>query len=145
MYRSMKHIFVFFQLLFIAFFFYFGTVFKPDWFLLVQIAGIVLGIWAIQSIGENNWSVYPIPNKESTVTKAGPYAYLRHPMYAALLLFMAGISLRSYGWFTWMMYGLLLFLLFLKIRLEEKQLVAKHPEYDEYKKRTKKRLIPYLW
>ncbi|MFB1004674.1 MAG: isoprenylcysteine carboxyl methyltransferase, partial [Bacteroidia bacterium] len=66
-------------------------------------------------------------------------------MYSALLLYMAGITLRSYGWFVWMVYGLLLILLVLKIVYEEKQLLAKHTEYTDYKKATKKRLIPYIW
>jgi len=141
----MKHLFVFFQLFFIAFFFYFGTVLKLDWYILLQVAGVALGIWAIRSIGENNWSVYPIPNIESTVTSNGPFAYIRHPMYAALLLFMGGITLRSYGWFTWMMFTLLFILLILKIVYEEKQLIKKHPEYVDFKQVTKKRLIPFVW
>ena len=141
----MKHLFVFFQILFIFFFFYFGTVLQLDWFIAIQSAGIALGLWAIRSIGENNWSVYPIPNKHSTITSTGPFGYIRHPMYLALLLFMGGITLRSYGWFVWLVYGLLLILLVLKIVYEERQLLAKHAEYTDYKNKTKKRLIPYIW
>ncbi|MDG2454444.1 MAG: isoprenylcysteine carboxylmethyltransferase family protein [Bacteroidia bacterium] len=141
----MKHLFVFFQLLFLLFFFYFGKVLQFDWFTTLQLASIVLGLWAIRSVGENNWSVYPIPNKDSTITSTGPFGYIRHPIYTALLLFMAGIALRSYGWIIWMVYGLLLILLVLKIVYEEKQLLAKHAEYADFKKTTKKRLIPYIW
>jgi len=67
---------------------YFGDVLAFDILFVVQVLALILGIWAIRSVGENNWSVYPVPNEGSTISTLGAYRYVRHPMYLALLLFL---------------------------------------------------------
>jgi protein-S-isoprenylcysteine O-methyltransferase Ste14 len=141
----MKHIFVLSQFLSIGLLSYFGHVLAFDWYFILQLAGVALGIWAVRSVGENNWSVYPTPNKGSSITDSRAYKMVRHPMYTALILFFLPVALRADGWFSWILYGALVFTLVIKILFEESQMVLKHPEYSEFKKETKKRLIPYLW
>ena len=111
----------------------------------MQVASVALGIWAVKSVGENNWSVYPIPNQESSISALGAYQLVRHPMYTALVLFFLAVALRTDGWFSWLTYGVLVVTLILKILFEEKQMLLKHPEYGNFKKVTKKRLIPFIW
>lgn len=116
-----------------------------DVILLVQIAAFVFGIWAIRSVGQHNWSVYPVPNPESSITRVGPYKIVRHPMYTAIIFFFLPMVIRANDWFSWTIYGILFLTLVFKIRYEEKQILAKHPEYEEFKQLTKKKLIPFLW
>ena len=75
----------------------------------------------------------------------GPYAIVRHPMYAgALLLYIfSPLALGSY----WAVIPALLIipLLIARIRNEEKVLVRDLDGYKEYLKSTKYRLIPGLW
>jgi protein-S-isoprenylcysteine O-methyltransferase Ste14 len=71
--------------------------------------------------------------------------YVRHPMYTALMLFFLSVALRADGFFSWSIYGILVFTLIVKIIYEEGQLIKKHAEYPDFKKVTKKRLIPFLW
>jgi protein-S-isoprenylcysteine O-methyltransferase Ste14 len=75
----------------------------------------------------------------------GPYAIVRHPMYAgALLLYIfSPLALGSY----WAMIPALLIipLLVARIRNEEKVLVRELEGYEEYLQRTRYRLIPGLW
>ena len=141
----MKHLFVLSQFICIALLTYFGRVFAIDVVMLVQVAAIILGIWAVKSVGENNWSVYPTPNEHSTISNNGAYKYVRHPMYTALVFFFLPVALRANGLFSWTIYGVLVFTLILKIVFEERQLITKHPNYANFKKKTKKRLIPFVW
>jgi protein-S-isoprenylcysteine O-methyltransferase Ste14 len=80
-----------------------------------------------------------------TVVATGPYHFVRHPMYAAALLFLLGTPLLAGSW-----YGVLagLFLICLIARravLEENTLRAELQGYDTYMTHVKYRLIPYIW
>jgi protein-S-isoprenylcysteine O-methyltransferase Ste14 len=141
----MKHIFVLSQFIFIALLSYFGNVLAFDWYVMLQLLGVALGIWAVRSVGENNWSVYPTPNEGSSISDSRAYKLVRHPMYTALILFFLPVALRADGWFSWILYGVLVFTLVVKIIFEERQLIKKHTEYTDFKKVTKKRLIPFIW
>jgi protein-S-isoprenylcysteine O-methyltransferase Ste14 len=141
----MKHIFVLSQFISIALLSYFGNVLAFDWYVMLQLVGVALGIWAVRSVGENNWSVYPTPNEGSSISDSRAYKLVRHPMYTALILFFLPVALRADGWFSWILYGVLVFTLVVKILFEERQLIKKHTEYTDFKKVTKKRLIPFVW
>lgn len=79
------------------------------------------------------------------VIDTGLYAVIRHPMYtASLLLFLSmPIVLGS----VVAVFPMLLFPvgLVLRIRNEEALLINELPGYSEYTKKTKYRLIPYIW
>tara|TARA_B110000037_G_scaffold201006_1_gene242028 strand:+ start:441 stop:866 length:426 start_codon:yes stop_codon:yes gene_type:complete len=141
----MKHIFVLSQFISIALLSYFGNVLTFDWYVMLQLVVVALGIWAVRSVGENNWSVYPTPNEGSSISATGAYKYVRHPMYTALILFFLPVVLRADGFFSWTIYGVLILTLIVKIIFEERQLIKKHTEYTHFKKVTKKRLIPFVW
>jgi protein-S-isoprenylcysteine O-methyltransferase Ste14 len=80
-----------------------------------------------------------------TVISTGPYQYVRHPMYAAAVIFMAGTALLLGSW-CGLLLGLLftLALVFRAIR-EEGVLRAGLPGYDEYMARVRYRFIPKVW
>jgi protein-S-isoprenylcysteine O-methyltransferase Ste14 len=80
-----------------------------------------------------------------TVVSTGPYQYVRHPMYAAAIIFLVGTTLLLGSW-----YGLLVGLIILvgiafRAVQEERVLRTELPGYDEYMARVKYRLIPYVW
>jgi protein-S-isoprenylcysteine O-methyltransferase Ste14 len=141
----MKHVFVFIQFLCITILSYFGDALAFDVLILLQLVAIVLSLWAIRSVGDNNWSVYPVPNKGSAISSLGAYLYVRHPMYTALLLFFMAVAIRANGPFSWAIYGILWIMLLTKVLVEEHKITQKHPEYTQYKRVTKKRLIPFVW
>jgi protein-S-isoprenylcysteine O-methyltransferase Ste14 len=79
------------------------------------------------------------------VVSTGPYAVVRHPMYASGSLYLAAtpLALGSY-------WGLLAFAAmapFLIWRLlDEEQLLARDlPGYREYRRRVRHRLVPFVW
>jgi protein-S-isoprenylcysteine O-methyltransferase Ste14 len=75
----------------------------------------------------------------------GPYAFVRHPMYASGLLYLIGtpLALGSY----WGFLGLAFMLPLLVWRLlDEVRLLARElPSYAAYQARVRYRLIPGLW
>jgi protein-S-isoprenylcysteine O-methyltransferase Ste14 len=79
------------------------------------------------------------------VISTGPYALVRHPMYAGALPLIIGVPLALGSW--WGLLVLLLFMPALIWRLldEENFLTRNLPGYLEYKKNVKYRLIPHVW
>jgi protein-S-isoprenylcysteine O-methyltransferase Ste14 len=140
----LKQTFVFFQFVSILILVIFGNVLVWDWGLLLQVLAVFIGIWAIKSVGKNNWSVYPVPNDESSIASGGIYKFIRHPMYLAVLLFCWPIALRSLEVWALITALVLTGTLVLKIFYEERLLEEKHTEYKSLFSKTK-RLIPFVW
>jgi len=79
------------------------------------------------------------------VISSGPYRYVRHPMYAALIPHQVGIALLVGSW-----YGLICTPIFVvgiaaRALFEERMLRAELPGYEEYMARVKYRFVPHLW
>ena len=95
---------------------------------------------------ENSYGASTIQIAEDQrVISTGPYALVRHPMYAAALVMLFGIPLALGSW--WGLFALLLVLPVLIWRLldEERFLRRNLPGYAEYQARVKYRLLPFVW
>ena len=79
------------------------------------------------------------------VISTGPYAFVRHPMYSAAVLFMVGIALLLGSWWGTAMSPVFAILFGIRIRIEEQTLVTGLPGYAEYAARVHYRLVPGLW
>jgi protein-S-isoprenylcysteine O-methyltransferase Ste14 len=79
------------------------------------------------------------------VVSTGPYAVVRHPMYASGFLYLAGtpLALGSY----WGLVALAAMAPFLIWRLfdEERMLAENLPGYADYQQRVRHRLVPFVW
>lgn len=82
---------------------------------------------------------------DQKVIITGPYQYVRHPMYAAILLIYGAtpVALGSY----WALAGSVFipFLIRLRIRNEEAVLSKELPGYNEYKEKIRYQVIPGIW
>lgn len=120
--------------------------------LVVQVAGGAIVLWSfylhVLVFRENSYlssAVRIQTDRGHSVVSTGPYARVRHPMYAAAQLMLAGTSLMLGSWFG------LLFLVPLTIAIayravrEERTLSAELPGYAEYMTKVKSRFIPYVW
>ena len=116
----------------------------------VAIAGnaiVALG-WAIIFFvfRENSFSSATIEiAPDQKVISSGPYALVRHPMYAGGLLYFLGMPAALGSW-----WGLLAALLttpplIWRIFEEEKFLGEKLPGYPDYRDKVKYRLAPFIW
>jgi len=109
----------------------------------IQVLAISLMIWARVTFGMRSFHAAASPTAGGLV-KSGPYRFIRHPIYAAILYFLwAGIAAHLSGVSVGV--GLLASAMtVLRMLAEEKLLVRTYPEYEEYA-RTTKRLIPFLF
>ena len=83
--------------------------------------------------------------EDQKVISTGPYAIVRHPMYASASLYVLGtpLALGSY----WGLAPAVAIIPFLIWRLvdEEKFLAMNLPGYTEYQERVRHRLVPFVW
>ena len=80
-----------------------------------------------------------------TVVSTGPYAWVRHPMYAAALVMLAGIPISLGSWWGLSILAAIMPALIWRLLDEEKFLAGNLPGYPEYQGRVRYRLIPRIW
>jgi protein-S-isoprenylcysteine O-methyltransferase Ste14 len=83
------------------------------------------------------------PNQKLIST--GPYALIRHPMYAGGLILAFGIPISLGSWWGLFVFFAMLPALIWRLIEEERFLEQRLPDYVEYEKRTPFRLLPYIW
>ena len=107
-------------------------------------AGLLFTVWARVHLG-SNWSGIVTVKRDHELVTSGPYAIVRHPMYASALLYLTGtpLALASY----WRLIPLAAMLPFLMWRLfdEERFLVENLPGYADYQQKVRHRLVPGVW
>jgi protein-S-isoprenylcysteine O-methyltransferase Ste14 len=105
-------------------------------------AGLALAVWARVFLGRN-WGMPMTEKQEPELVTAGPYRFVRHPIYSGLLLAGLGTVLANnlYWSIAW---GAIAIYFFYAARIEERLLVATFPSaYPRYQARTKM-LIPLV-
>lgn len=86
----------------------------------------------------------PHPRHHAVLVEAGPYRFVRHPIYSGGILLAFGWGLWIHGWLT-IVYAMLLLVFFdVKARREERWLLEKFPGYAFYRQRVRK-LIPFIY
>jgi protein-S-isoprenylcysteine O-methyltransferase Ste14 len=83
--------------------------------------------------------------KGQKVIDTGPYAYVRHPMYAGAVWLFVAIPLALGSWWWTLLTVLCLPILLWRLLDEERVLRRDLQGYTEYSRRVRYRLIPYLW
>jgi protein-S-isoprenylcysteine O-methyltransferase Ste14 len=106
--------------------------------------GLCLGLWAIAAVGPTQVSIMPEVKAKTQLVTAGPYRFVRHPMYTSLMLFCGGFVVTPFHWWKIAAWLVLLFVLVAKSRIEERRLMARFADYDNYRKRTH-RFVPFVW
>jgi protein-S-isoprenylcysteine O-methyltransferase Ste14 len=83
------------------------------------------------------------PNQRVVAT--GPYAVVRHPMYAGALVMLFGTPLALGSWWGLVMFIPMLFIIAWRARAEERFLIKNLPGYREYCGVVRFRLVPLFW
>jgi protein-S-isoprenylcysteine O-methyltransferase Ste14 len=127
----------------------FGWSHVPVWLQVVGSGGILAYFWISYLIFRENPFVAPVvklqADRGQRVVSTGPYAHVRHPMYAGAVLYLAGTALLLGSW-----YGLAATVIFiagivLRALLEERTLAAELPGYAAYMRKVRYRLVPRIW
>jgi len=83
--------------------------------------------------------------KGQTVIDTGPYAYVRHPMYAGAIWLFIAIPLALGSWW-WTLLAILCFPVLVWRLLDEEKILRRDLRgYTEYTHKVRYRLIPHLW
>lgn len=84
-------------------------------------------------------------DRNQVVIQSGPYALVRHPMYAGALLWMVGTPLLLGS--RWGLIGSALLILLVAVRAvaEEKVLAEGLEGYADYRAKVRFRLVPGVW
>jgi len=122
----------------------------PPWLqaagFLIIAAGYALVFWAMQ-VNRFSSSIVRIQSERGQyVVTSGPYAFIRHPAYAAgiLIVLASGVALGSWLAAAFLIAVSLPFLLYRTIT-EDRVLQRQLPGYADYARRVRWRLIPGIW
>jgi protein-S-isoprenylcysteine O-methyltransferase Ste14 len=88
--------------------------------------------------------ITPEPARDARLITSGPYRFIRHPMYSAVLLMTLAVVLSRPTPARLVVWAILFGTLLLKLAHEETLLGRRFPEYAAYRKRTK-RLVPFVY
>jgi protein-S-isoprenylcysteine O-methyltransferase Ste14 len=115
---------------------------RTVWAIAVQAGALLLMIWARIAFGRRSFHAAANPTTGGLVT-SGPYAFIRHPIYAAAMYFVwaaaadyrtlpaiAGAALVSIG-------------AAIRMYSEERLLLGMYPDYAAYRTRTA-RVVPFV-
>jgi protein-S-isoprenylcysteine O-methyltransferase Ste14 len=125
----------------------FGWSAVPVWAVVLGDLLVAIGFYLIFLVyRENSFTAATIEvAPDQKVIATGPYAIVRHPMYASGSLYIIGtpLALGSY----WGFVALAAMMPFLLWRLvdEERILTRDLPGYTEYRQRVRHRLVPMVW
>jgi len=82
---------------------------------------------------------------DQKVISTGPYAVLRHPMYAGALVLLLGIPIALGSWCGLLVFVSMIPALIWRLIDEEKFLARNLLGYTEYQQKVRRRLIPLIW
>jgi protein-S-isoprenylcysteine O-methyltransferase Ste14 len=113
------------------------------WGGLVLGAGLVLWTTTVNTYLSRQARIQEERGQE--VVTAGPYRYIRHPMYLGILVLFLCLSPALGSWYA-LIAGLAICVLFIvRTAKEDKMLREELPGYKDYAQRVRYRLIPGVW
>lgn len=113
--------------------------------LLFMMLAAALFLWVLLYNKLGNWSVLPSPKVGSHLITSGPYHFMRHPMYLAVMILCLGFVFHNQTFQSFFSWIALIAILNIKARYEERLLCAKFDDYLRYKALVKTRFIPSLF
>jgi protein-S-isoprenylcysteine O-methyltransferase Ste14 len=82
---------------------------------------------------------------DQRVISTGPYAIVRHPMYAGALIMLFGTPLALGSFWSFVPFVLTIGVLVARLLDEETFLAKNLPGYDDYRREVRRRLVPLVW
>ncbi len=121
----------------------------PVWLQCAGAAMIVLLFWMIGRVFRENPFLTAVVRIQTErghrVVSTGPYATVRHPLYASMLIYLPATALMLGSWAglaaSVVFFGGLVF----RTAMEDRELQRGLTGYTEYAARVRYRLIPFIW
>jgi len=111
--------------------------------LLAAVGGLV-GVWALAHNRPGNFNIRPTPRAGGQLVHEGPYRWIRHPMYTAVIACGCACAWAAGTPWGWLVAAALVAVLSIKAGFEERWMLLQHPGYAEYRRRTR-RFVPFLF
>lgn len=116
----------------------------PSWGLgvglAVQTVGLLLAIVSFWSLGRS----FGFAAADRGLVQRGPYAVVRHPVYASYVLLHLGYLLQSTSWWNLTVMAFVTCCNIGRIRAEERVLTT-NPAHAGYRARVRWRAVPGIW
>ena len=108
--------------------------------LVLQLAGLALAVTALVALGRS----FGFVAADRGLVTRGPYAVVRHPVYAAYIVIQAGYLIQSISVAN---AAVLVFATGCNIgrAVAEERVLAATADYEAYRRRVRWRLVPGLW
>jgi protein-S-isoprenylcysteine O-methyltransferase Ste14 len=108
---------------------------------------VALGFYLIFLVyRENTFTAATIEVTENQkVISTGPYARVRHPMYASAILYLLGTPPALGSYWGLVPVVAMMPLLVWRLLAEERFLARNLAGYTDYQKRVHHRLVPFVW
>lgn len=110
----------------------------------VMCACCFLSVWPVMANRNFESSARIQKDRAQEVCSSGPYAFVRHPGYSALILWAASMPMM-FGFYTGLVSAVIAILTVLRTRLEDAMLKNELPGYKEYMVKVRYRLLPHVW
>ena len=111
--------------------------------IVAQVAAFALIVSARLTLGSRSFHLSAAPLDGGLVT-SGLYKFIRHPIYAAVCLFVWAAVLGSPSIQTLLFVLLVTVGAVTRLLCEERSLSQRYPEYIDYSRKTK-RMIPFVF
>jgi protein-S-isoprenylcysteine O-methyltransferase Ste14 len=113
------------------------------------VVGLLFAGWLIwRTMAENaylsRWARIQADRGQKVVS-SGPYRYVRHPMYAAIILLVLCTAIALGSWWALIPSGLIGGVFAFRTLLEDRMLHEELTGYQEYATRVRYRLLPWVW
>jgi protein-S-isoprenylcysteine O-methyltransferase Ste14 len=112
---------------------------------LLHITGDALMLWAMVVNPFMEKAIRIQTERGHHVITTGPYAIVRHPMYAGFILLFLGVPLMLGSGWAFVPVSVVLAALIVRTVFEDSILQKKLPGYEAYMKKTCYRLLPGIW
>ena len=109
----------------------------------LAVASALLGLWALAHNRPGNFNIRPMPREGGRLVCTGPYRWIRHPMYTAVIACGAACAWAAGSGWGWLAAAALAVVLAVKAVLEERWMLQWHPGYPAYCKGTR-RFLPLV-
>jgi protein-S-isoprenylcysteine O-methyltransferase Ste14 len=111
---------------------------------LLASTSLALMAWTLLHNRLGNFNIRPLPKALGTLVTSGPYRWIRHPMYSAVLLGGAALAVMAAPALGWAVWACLAIVLFVKSTFEERWMREQHPTYGDYVAQSK-RFVPLIF
>jgi protein-S-isoprenylcysteine O-methyltransferase Ste14 len=121
----------------------------PVWAQVVGALAILVSQYVFWLVFRANSYAAPVVKVQTdrghAIATTGPYALVRHPMYAGAILLLIGIPLLLGSWYGLVLAPVLVVGFAIRAVLEERVLQAQLPGYADYAARVRYRFVPLIW